>query len=159
MNKPNAIRQLLTQAVPHLARNPGDLHIFIEGGNIEASAARHNLSFEYQFNLVVLVTDYADHADTLLVPLLAWVAEHQPELLTNPDKRKTGIRFRAELLSHQTADIEITLALTERVRVTATEAGRTVEHLPEPPFDPDNGVDWTLFIQGEQVSPPPEEEP
>ena len=159
MNKANEVRELLTTAVPHLQKNPDALHIFIEEGNLEASWAGKNLSFEYQFNLIILVTDYSQHADTLMVPLLAWVAQHQPELLTNPDKRKEGIRFRADMLNHKTADIEITLQLTERVKVTVTEGGVEVVHLPEPVFDPYEGMDWTLFVKDVQVSPPPEDEP
>lgn len=158
MNKPEQVRALLLAAVPHLARNPNDLQIYIDQGRLVATGARQNLSFEYQFNLVILVTDYADHADTIMVPLLAWVAQHQSELFTNPDKRQDGIKFRAEIINKNKADIEITIPLTERVLVTAVEGGRTVEHLPEPPLDPYAGFDWTLFIQGEQVSPPPGDE-
>lgn len=157
MNKPEQIRALLLSAVPHLARNPNDLHIFVDQGKVVASAARQNLSFEYQFDLSVVVLDYADHADTIMVPLLAWVAQHQPELLTNPDKRQNGIRFRVEMINKNKADIEITISLTERVKVTAVEGGRTVEHLPEPPADPYAGFDWTLFIDGEQMTLPGDE--
>lgn len=154
MNKPEQVRALLLSAVPHLARNPNDLHIFVDSGKAVATGAAQNLSFEYQFDLTIIVVDYADHADTLIVPLLAWVAQHQPELLTNPEKRESGIRFRAELIDKHKADIEITLELTERVLVTAVEGGRTVKHLPEPPLDPYSGFNWELYIQGEQVTPP-----
>lgn len=159
MNKANEVRELLTTAVPYLQKNPDALHIFIEEGNLEASWVGKNLSFEYQFNLIILVTDYSQHADTLMIPLLAWIAQNQPELLTNPDRRKEGVRFRVDMLNHKTADIEITIQLTERVKVTATEEGLEVIHLPEPQFDPDDGIDWTLYIQGVQVTPPPEDEP
>jgi hypothetical protein len=158
MNKPEQVRALLLAAVPHLARNPNDLHVFIEQGKVVATGARQNLSFEYQFDLVVIVTDYAGHADSLMVPLLAWVAQHQPELITNPEKRKNGIGFRVELINRKLVDIEISIPLTERVKVTPVEGGRTVEHLPEPPLDPYADFDWTLFIQGEQVNPPPGDE-
>lgn len=154
MNKPEQVRALLLSAVPHLRRNPNELHVFVKNGKVVASAAKKNLSFEYQFDLVIIVTDYAEHTDTLMVPLLAWVAEHQPELLTNPDKRQNGIRFDVEMINKKLVDIEISISLTERVKVTPVEGGRTVEHLAEPPFDPYGGYDWTLFVDGEQMIPP-----
>lgn len=154
MNKPEELRALLLNAVPYLKRNPNDLQIYIDQGKVVATGAGQNLSFEYQCNVIILVTDYADHPDTIIVPLVAWVAEHQPELLTNPDKRQNGIKFRAELISKSKTDIEVTIPITERVKVTAVEGGRTVEHLPEPPFDPYSGYQWESFVTGEQMSPP-----
>lgn len=154
MNKPEQVRALLLAAVPHLARNPNDLHICIDQGKLVATGAGQNLSFEYQFNLIILVTDYAAHIDTITVPLLAWLAQHQPELFTNPDKRENGVKFRAELLDKHKSDIELTIPLTERVLVTAVEGGRNVEHLPEPELDPYAGFDWELYIQSERVNPP-----
>ena len=153
MNKPNQVRELLSSTVPHLKHNPDKLHIFIEGGNLVATGARQNLSFEYRYQLIILVTDYADHSDSLMVPLLAWVASNQPELMTHAERRERGIRFRAEQLTNQTADIEISLELTERVRVSQQDGGVEVVHLPEPPLDPDAGINWLLYISGEQVLP------
>ena len=145
MNKPDQVRELLENAVPHLKRNPDSLHIFVEAGSVYATGAGLNLSFEYQFNLVIVATDYPEHADRIIVPLLAWCRTNQPELLMNPDRRN-GFRFRAEQLNHTTCDIEITLQLTERVCVTKVDGGVNVEHLPEPPdYDDDPTIDWELI--------------
>lgn len=147
MNKPGQVRELLTKAVPELKRNPESLHIFVENGNINATGAGLNLSFEYQFELLILITDYAGHADSLIVPLLAWCRENQSEILTNPDRRD-GFKFRAEQLTHCTADVEITLKLTERVKVYLGENGAVnIEHLPEPPLigAPD-GITWQIML-------------
>ncbi len=152
MNKPAALRELLSQQVPHLRQNPDCLHIFIENGNIVATGAGQNLSFEYQFNCVLIVTDYADHADTVIVPILGWLYGNQPELLFNPDKREKGFKFKVDLLSHSTADIEITLELTERVKVVLNDNGQLeVTHLPEPIFDDETSIDWTLYTSGIEV--------
>lgn len=155
MNKPGEIRTLLTNAVPTLRQNPESLHIFVENGNINATGAGLNLSFEYQFDLLILITDYAGHADSLIVPLLAWCRDNQPELLMN-DERREGFRFKAEQLTHSTADVEITLKLTERVKVYPGETGGVIiEHLPEPTLvgSPD-GITWELFVNsGTQTNP------
>lgn len=154
MNKPAQLRELLSSQVQHLKQNPDCLHIFIENGNIVATGAGQNLSFEYQFNCVLIVTDYAAHADTLIVPILGWLATQQPELLFNPDKRSKGFSFKAEIINHTTADIEIVLALTERVSVTATpDSPLQVVHLPEPQFSDD--IDWTLYTNGVITPWPP----
>ncbi len=155
MNKPMALRELLSKSVPHLQRNPDNLHVFIENGNIVATGAGLNLSFEYQFNCVLIVTDYAAHADTLIVPILGWLTTNQPELLFNPDKRDSGFKFKAEIINHTTADIEIVLALTERVKVVPDENMQLeVTHLPEPQFG-DNDIDWSLYTNGVEVPWPP----
>ena len=146
MNKPGQVRDLLTKAVPELNRNPESLHIFVENGNINATGAGLNLSFEYQFELLILITDYAGHADSLIVPLLAWCRDNQPELLMNDDRRD-GFKFRAEQLTHNTADVEITLKLTERVKVYPGDNNTVnIEHLPEPALigAPD-GITWEIF--------------
>lgn len=113
MNKPVKYEHCL-QKVPHLKKNPESLHIFVENGNINATGTGLNLSFEYQFDLLILVTDFAGHADSLVVPLLTWCRDNQPEILMNPDRRD-GFKFKAEQLNNNTADVEITLKLTERV--------------------------------------------
>lgn len=155
MNKPNELRELLSNAVPYIRQNPECLHIFVENGNIFATGVRKNLSFEYQFTCIIILTDYAAHADTVIVPILGWLGQHQPELLNNPDKRASGFKFKAEMLNHTTCDIEIQLALTERVKVTPTEQGLQVEHLPEPQWQDESGIDWQLYTNQELTPWPP----
>lgn len=153
MNKPEEIRALLLKSVPHLRRNPNDLQIYIDRGKVVATGARLNLSFEYQCDVIILVTDYTEHVDTIIVPIMAWVAQHQPEILTNPEKRQDGVKFRAEYINKSKMDIEVTVPITERVKVTAVDGGRTVEHLPEPPLDPYSDFEWELYVKGEQILP------
>ena len=44
-------------------------------------------------------------------------------------------------------------SFTERVRVSQQDGGVEVVHLPEPPLDPDAGINWLLYISGKQVLP------
>lgn len=152
MNKPERLRDLLLRSVPHLRRNPNDLQVYIANGKVVTTGAGQNLSFEYQCDVIILVTDHAGHSDDIIVPLVAWTAEHQPELHTNPEKRQNGIKFRAELINKKKSDIEVTIPITERVLVTAVAGGREVAHLPEPPFDPYSGFEWELFIRDGQIA-------
>lgn len=147
MIKPESLRAAIEDALPELKKNPDRLLVFIDQGSLRCTAAR-SLSFEYGYTLQLIVTDYARHADTLMVPVLAWVARHQPELLANPDRRD-GIRFQADLINHKSMDLEVSIQLTERVVVTTHQDGTyTAEHVPEPPLDLWEGVEsWTLTIR------------
>lgn len=154
MNKPDSLRALLRTAVPQLKQDPDKLHIFLDEGNIIATAA-NTLSFEYQYILNAIVTDYAGHPDTLMVPILGWLKVNQPDMMLNRDKMRDGFSFEADILNNKTADISIKLRLTERVAVTDDLATgqRTIKHLDEPVLDPYAEVErWELIIHGETVA-------
>ncbi|MDR2925883.1 MAG: phage tail protein [Azoarcus sp.] len=117
MIKPDSLRAALAAAVPELAQNPEALHVRIERGEIH-STMHGGLSFEYQYDLIALVTDYAGHADMLFLPIVAWLWSAQPDILLNP-ARRADFSFEVDVLDAGKADIEIRLAkLTERVAVS-----------------------------------------
>lgn len=148
MIKPASLRAAIEAALPGLRNNPDRLLVFIDEGSIRSTSAA-SLSFEYSYTLQIVVTDYAEHADTIMVPVLAWVAVNQPELLANPERARDGIRFDADLLTHKTMDLSLRIALTERVVVTDNPDGsRSAKHVGEPPLDPHGHVEsWTLTIR------------
>ena len=154
MEKPKQIREVLTNCVPYLAKNPDKLHLYIPTGGVECTGAS-SLSYEWQYPLSIGIEDFAGHPDQIMVPLLAWLRQHQPELMTNDERRKDGITFEAEYLANDLMDLIITVKLTERVKVWQNEQGIGWEHLPEPPEDPDDGITWELFINGEHQPWPP----
>lgn len=147
MRKPANLRAAIEAALPDLKGNPDRLLVFIDEGTLRCTAAA-SLSFEYGYTLKVIVTDYAQHADTIIVPLLAWIATNQPELLANPDRQRDGIRFEADLLDKGKMDLALSIQLTERVVVRLVEGGGyTAEHVPEPPLDEWAGWTWNLTIR------------
>ncbi|MBZ6064705.1 phage tail protein [Aeromonas schubertii] len=154
MLKPQQIRDVLAACVPALATDPERLTITIGEGRIVATGAA-SLSFEWQYQLAIGVLDFAGHPDQLLVPLLAWLRQHQSELFTNPERRDQAIKVEAELLANDLYDLLLTIPLTERVIVRQTEQGIGWEHVPEPPEDPYDGITWELFINGEHQPWPP----
>ncbi|HJW26430.1 MAG TPA: phage tail protein [Rhodocyclaceae bacterium] len=154
MKKPADLRAYLTQAIPSLAKDPDKIHVFIEKGHI-ASKYGKSLSFEYRYPLQLVITDYTDPVDTLIVPLLAWIAANQPDILLDPDKQAKAIGFEAEILDHHTTDIGLTLELSERVIITAVAGGGwSCEHVGEPPL-PDLGgpTGWSMVINGAPLLP------
>ena len=141
MMKATSLREALTAAVPHLAAHPDALHVFVDEGNVVGTGAR-TLGFEYRYTLTLIVTDYPHSADTIVVPVLAWLRTNQPDTFTNPDKREDAFKFEAEILNHTTVDISIKLKLTERVTVKVQDAGYQVEHHPEPVNAEDDPASW-----------------
>ncbi|BBE51138.1 hypothetical protein OYT1_ch1591 [Ferriphaselus amnicola] len=153
MLKPKLLRDFLTAQLPQLARDPDKLLVFIEKGSLVSTLASSN-SFEYRYQLALVLTDFTGDADHLMLPLLVWVREHQYDLLADPSKQD-GIRFESEILNHDTSDIRIELDLSERVRVELGIDGRvTLTHLDEPPLDNLTGPNpWQLYLNGELVAP------
>lgn len=132
MLKARLIRELLTTTIPHLQQNPDALRIFINKGRIIATAGR-STSFEYQYTLDLLIVDYAADPDTLMAPLVSWMATHQQEAFGNPELREQAFQFEAEIIDHQNYDISIKLLLTERVIVRQGEHGLEAKHCNDQP--------------------------
>ncbi|KAF1021894.1 MAG: hypothetical protein GAK30_01583 [Paracidovorax wautersii] len=122
MKKPALIRELLEKAIPNLATNPERLSIFVEHGGI-TSTGTPSLSFEYRYTVIIGLVDFNDSPDVAIVPLVAWIKTNQPDLFTNPATADKAFRFEAEILNHQTANIEIQIDLSESIRVT----GQTID--------------------------------
>lgn len=150
MEKPEGLGRLLLSAVPGLADTPDRLQMFIDRGRI-VSRATPSLAFETRYTLNIVIQDFAGDTNEVFVPLLAWIAEFQPDLL-----QKAGhepFTFEAEILDGDAVDLSIDLELTERVGVQAApEGGFTVEHFDEPrgldEFAGVSGVSlWQLFLR------------
>ena len=129
MKKPESLKTLLLASVPGLTEKPENLSMFIDKGRIAARLSG-SLSFEYRYTVNVVVQDYAGDVDALFVPLLAWVAQQQPDLIERDQQEPFS--FESEILDGDLADISIDLELTERVKVVRTDDGLVVTHLDEP---------------------------
>lgn len=153
MYKPNSLKAHLIAAIPDLQRDPDKVVVFADEGNLIATGTG-SLSFLYQYKLNAIITDYSGDPDAIMVPLLAWVAIHQVGLLGNPEQRKTGIGFEVDFNNHETMDLAITLALTERVIVKPGDAGRLdVRHPAEPQPTPDYADPfWKLYAGGALIA-------
>ncbi|WP_333617437.1 phage tail protein [Mixta calida] len=151
MLKPKQLREALTNSVPLLARNPDSLNIFIDSGRIVSTLAS-SLSFEYQYQLNLVITDYADDIDLVMVPVLAWLRENQPDIMATEEKRRTGFTFKADVLSDTLCDISIDLQLTERVIVKQDGDALHVNHIGEPPLPENVNRPLQLYVNGELIS-------
>ena len=151
MLKPKQLRQALTDSVLLLQRSPDSLNMFIDNGRIVSTLAS-SLSFEYQYQLNLVITDYGGNLDLLIVPLLAWLRLNQPDIMATEEKRRTGFSFNADIISDTAVDISINLQLTERVIVKEQEGALHVNHVGEPPLPENNDRPWQLYVKNELVS-------
>lgn len=146
MYKPDSLRKHLSAANPILKKNPERFHVFADEGHIVA-AGTGSLSFEYQYKLNIIITDYSGSPDAIFVSMLAWVYIHQIELLNNPEKRKTGMRFETDFNNNNSVDLSIELDLTEKVIVKPGDKGKlSVTSQQEPQFaEPYTDDFWQLY--------------
>ncbi len=151
MLKPDSLRKALINAAPVLATNPDMLRLYVDSGNIAATLAT-SLSFEKQYTLNVVVTDFTGDFDLILVPVLAWLREHQPDILSTDTGRKKGFVFEADINNDSSFDISISLLLTERTLVEEVGAALHVQCIPEPPLPEPVTRPDKFYINGELVS-------
>lgn len=151
MYKPKSLRKALTDAVPDLARNPEMMRIFIDNGKL-ASTLAASLSFENQYTLNVVVTDFTGDIELLLVPVQAWLRIHQADIMTTDEGRKKGFTYFADINSNDSTDISISLMLTERTIVKEQGHELHVEQVPEPQPPEPVTRPTELYVQGELVS-------
>ncbi len=151
MLKPDSLRKALTDAVPVLRTNPDMLRLFIDNGKISSTLAA-SLSFEKQYTLNVVVTDFTGDFDLLLVPVLAWLREQQPDIMTTDEGRKKGFTWYADINNDSSFDISMSLLLTERTVVKAVDNALHVENIPEPELPEPVTCPVEMYINGELVS-------
>lgn len=151
MYKPKSLRKALTDAVPDLARNPEMMRIFIDNGKL-ASTLAASLSFENQYTLNVVVTDFTGDIELLLVPINAWLRIHQADIMTTDEGRKKGFTYFADINNGDSIDISISLMLIERTIVKELGHELHVEQAPEPQPPEPVTRPTELYVHGELVS-------
>ncbi|MBG6248722.1 MULTISPECIES: phage tail protein [Symbiopectobacterium] len=147
MLKPSSLRRALNDAVPVLKNNPDMLHLFIDSGAVTSTLAL-SLSFENQYTLNLVITDFTDDIDWLLVPINAWLRENQPDITNDPK----GFTYIADINDNGSCDISISLKLTERMIVKEVDKALHLTHAPEPPLPIPVERPVSLYINGQLVS-------
>lgn len=128
MRKAAALRAFLADK---LDIDPATLQLYITKGTI-ACGRGGSLSFEYRYPVTIELLPWTGPIDAVTVPLLVWIAAHQPSILDDSEERFT---FEAEPLDNDQTDITVTLQLTEFIRVDPRDGGGfTTTPIPEPAF-------------------------
>lgn len=150
MLKPKLLRQTLTDSLQLFQTNPERLKMFVDGGRIVSTLAP-SLSFENQYTLTLFIEDFPDDVDYLFVPILAWLREHQPDIMATEEKRRTGFIHKVDVMSDVLSDIRIDLQLTERVIVKELDGALHVDHALEPAWPGTPTRPTTIYFNGETV--------
>ncbi|EPE4190751.1 phage tail protein [Yersinia enterocolitica] len=151
MLKPDNLRKTLTDAVPMLRTNPDMLRLFVDNGKIAATLAA-SLSFEKQYTLNVVVTDFTGDIDLLLVPIMAWLRENQPDIMTTDEGQKKGFTWYTDINNDNSIDVSINLLLTERTLVREVDSALHVQNIPEPSQPEPITRPAEMWVNGELVS-------
>ena len=149
MNKLKSLRDYLLANIPTLAQNPERLLVFADKGKVISNSL--SLSFEYDYTVNLIVTDFAGDANIVMVSVLAWYKQNQQDKVF-----PCSIDFEAEILDHQSVDLSLKLPLSERVIVTVDTEGNITDmhHCAEPVIDTEI-INWpaNLHINGEAQTP------
>lgn len=164
MKKPNSLREHMITAVKELQRDPERMLIFTEKGNVRCTLSK-GLSFEYEYDLNFILTEYAGELDAVMIPLLDWVRVNQHEDLANLDRNKEAFKFETVILDNNTVDLSLTFPVTERVIVKRKDDGTLDVSFPdEPQYEratqskPFRMIDQTGNVLAEWTSAEPEEQ-
>ncbi|EMK0304278.1 TPA: phage tail protein [Klebsiella quasipneumoniae subsp. similipneumoniae] len=143
MKKAELMRDALTRNNTWCKANPELFIVWVEKGHIQIEATGE-VSFMYHYTIQVLAVDFPGQIDDLMLPLLAWAWEQQPDLLLNPDNNRK-VEFDADIVNDDVADILFKVPAWERVIVEIVDGKPVAKHLAEsrPRF---NGGEWeTVF--------------
>ncbi|EKN6163845.1 TPA: phage tail protein [Yersinia enterocolitica] len=150
MLKPKLLRQALTDSLQLFQTNPERLKMFVDGGRIVSTLAP-SLSFENQYTLTLFIEDFPDDVDYLFVPILAWLREHQPDIMATEEKRRTGFIHKVDVMSDVLSDIRIDLQLTERAIVKEVDGALHVNHALEPTWPGVATRPTAIYFNGEVI--------
>ena len=151
MHKLKSLRQALIDAIPQLSANPERLQMSVGSGSIDARLAS-SLSFEKRYVLSVNVSGFTGESEGLFVPTIAWLRENQPDIFTLDEGRKNGCTFQLNMNDDGSADISLSLQLTERILVSEEGGTLDARYAPEPPLPEPVTRPKELYINGELVS-------
>lgn len=154
MRKLDLLRSWMIAALPFLKRDPGLLQLFADEGRIACTGQGGSLSFEWRYAITMQLWDFAGDRTHVIVPLLAWIARHQPELLQSYGTNASAIATRAEVLDDAKIDLELKFEVSEAVEVIRRDDGSGCDVRPilEPSEDPGGLRTWTIWVQGEKVA-------
>ena len=120
MKKADDLRAHLVRHLPDLARDPERLRIFTEKARVRPTQApAPHFLLEYDLQLVIIDMSYNVLAVFILIN--EWLRRYQPDVIAS--HKAAGYNFEAEIMTNSTADLMITLPLTEVIHTERREGG------------------------------------
>lgn len=136
MKKPNNLREYLVSHLKFLQDNPDKLSMHIESGRYRSTLA-NGYGMESISPVKFIIQDFTGDPDLIAFLLFQWLRVNQSELLANLDKNKNAVKFEAEFLDNDKADVMFEFELTERVIIQRQDNGSYNFSYPdEPQYSP-----------------------
>lgn len=147
MIKIDQLRASLERALPELRSDPDKLVIFVDRGRV-VSRLSPGLAFEYRYEATLWLPALTGGSDRVMVPLLLWLRENQPDLFQRFDRDDQAIAFAADIVDSATADVMIKFELTESVIATPRPdgSGWDIDRAAEPTLAEQAIADAVLAI-------------
>ncbi|MEZ0150116.1 MAG: phage tail protein [Candidatus Reddybacter sp.] len=140
--------ELLTALRQHLLDSPlglqaDELITYAREGKIINHQGDTNLSFGIEYQAHVVLINYGQSPDVLFFIVLDWLRQYQANHTAD------AIRFDADILDHQTADLELIINIEEGVGAEVVAGGVQLTHNGVKAIDPQllNAEQWSLLIQ------------
>lgn len=135
MLKINLLRAALMEAMPELKRSPKNLIMWVDRGKA-ISRDTDDFSFAFEFQLNVLLVEFAGDIAAFALAILIWLRTNQPNLFA---LGADAFDFEVDILDNGKSDVQIRLQLRQNVEAVVTPGGVTATYLPEPaPMFPDD---------------------
>jgi len=147
MQNPPPLPAALKRCVLLFQQNPERLIMTIAAGTVVATSAP-SLSFEYRYRLELTLADVEQDIEAVIVPLLAWLRDNQPEMMGNAEKRRSDFTFASDAAG----TLSIGLQLSERVLVTQADSALQVTFPGEPTPPANDEAPLQLWVHGALVS-------
>ena len=128
MLKIDLLRDALMKAMPELKAAPKNLIMWVDRGKA-LSRDTADLSFAFEFQLNVLLVEFAGDIASFALAILIWLRTHQPDLFA---LGADAFDFEVDILDNGKVDLQIRLQLRQNVAVAITPQGAKPSYLPEP---------------------------
>lgn len=137
----NSLCEVLMVVVFYLVVYFDVLYVFVDEGNVVGIGV-WIFGFEYWYMLMLIVIDYLNSFDIIVVFVLVWLCINQFDVFINLDKWEDVFKFEVEILNYIMVDILIKLKLIEWVIVKVDGKGYQVEYYLELINEYDDFVMW-----------------
>jgi hypothetical protein len=135
VNKLDACRAAIVAGNPDLERDPDRLAIWADKGRV-VSRRTAAFGYEWRYRVNLLFEAFTASPDAIMIPLLVWLRDAQPDLLQNFTTGDDAVKFEAHILDLTSWDVLVQFELTEAVTLTPREGGGfDAVHPPEPSAD------------------------
>lgn len=138
MNKISALRKHLL-GLAHLNLVDDQFHTFIEnqgkaisypsqpkntglGADIQQCSPTSNYNFKLEYAASIVVTDYRHDFNVLAYEVIQWLDKFEVYRATD----HTALEFKADIIKNDVYDVEITIKLTDIVKVSQQEGGVSI---------------------------------